>query len=370
MTAVALVVAVAEFVARRRPQPSEGKPRAYPALDGLRAFLATGVVCSHLATYREWYFGRGGWNWPSNLLLRYAGEASVMLFFMITGFLFWGKAIASGGRVAPGPLLRNRFARLMPLYGLFVLIILGYVAARSGFILRVSPGRLAVEVARLALPGVFPKESINGVDPTMLTLQVWSLKFEWIFYLSVPVLCIFSRSTLRFLLLLALATAYLFWSAFLGWGPIITFAIGMATAHIRQRVEPRPWMQGRAVSALLLMGILAPLARGNGAQGKLGIVAFGLIFMATVFGNTFFGLLTLRGSRRLGDISYSIYLLHPPLLYLGLVTLDSLHPVASLGTLTYWFWALVLLGLVCLCAHFTYEVIEKPFLPRSASRSP
>ena len=362
IAAVAVVVASVQLLQRGSPAPLPAGGGRYASLDGLRAFLAMGVVCSHLASYRERFFVDGTWSWPENWLLRYAGEASVMLFFMITGFLFWSKAIASGGRLNAWDLYRNRFLRIMPLYGVFCLVVLAFAAARSGFTLRVSRSQLLLDLGKLALPGAFPKDPINGVDPTMLTLQVWTLAYEWLFYLSLPLLSVFSRGIAGFSLLLVLLVVYVFARRFVGWIPPTTFAMGMATAHLRTLVDPKPWMRAKGTALIVLLGILVPVLLGKSAQGKLGLAVFGLLFLAAVYGNTFLGILTLKGSRRLGEISYSIYLIHPPILYAALLGLNATHPVTALSSGAFWLCSLGILCIVCLCASATYEAFEKPYL--------
>lgn len=58
-------------------------------LDGLRGFLAFGVFFHHSAIYHQ-YFQDGQWVLPPSCFYTLIGPACVALFFMITGYLFWG----------------------------------------------------------------------------------------------------------------------------------------------------------------------------------------------------------------------------------------------------------------------------------------
>src|SRR6266404_2564608 len=80
----------------------------FETLDGLRGYLALAVFFHH-AVIQYHYYRTGSWGLTGSRLYEAFGPIAVMFFFMITGFLFWSKAIAKGGRVAPIPLYKNRF---------------------------------------------------------------------------------------------------------------------------------------------------------------------------------------------------------------------------------------------------------------------
>ena len=69
----------------------------YVSIDGLRGYLAFFVFMDHSCV---WYFflHTGHWRVPPSSLYTNFGESSVALFFMITGFLFYGKILAGRER--------------------------------------------------------------------------------------------------------------------------------------------------------------------------------------------------------------------------------------------------------------------------------
>ena len=75
---------------------AESKSR-YGALDGLRGILAISVLFQHAVTNYA-YFSTGIWQITDVRFYRHLGGESVILFFMITSFLYWSKAIASLAR--------------------------------------------------------------------------------------------------------------------------------------------------------------------------------------------------------------------------------------------------------------------------------
>lgn len=59
-------------------------------IDALRGLLATAVVCHHFVVTYYWKLN-GSWVRPESDILNNMGVVPVSLFFMITGFLFFGK---------------------------------------------------------------------------------------------------------------------------------------------------------------------------------------------------------------------------------------------------------------------------------------
>ena len=83
-------------------------------LDGLRGFLALGVLVGHCDFAHEW-LKTGNWTSDSRLIV-FFGQGAVFLFFMITGYLFWGKAIQGMGKVNPVTMWIGRLRQRGPEY--------------------------------------------------------------------------------------------------------------------------------------------------------------------------------------------------------------------------------------------------------------
>jgi hypothetical protein len=64
------------------------------------------------------------------------GQVGVSIFFMITGFLFWGRVLRSRGGLDARALYVSRLRRLVPMYTVSVALSLLAVAALTGFALR------------------------------------------------------------------------------------------------------------------------------------------------------------------------------------------------------------------------------------------
>ena len=94
---------------------AEEESGRFEALDGLRGFLALNVFFQHAVT--SWfYFQTGVWEIVNIRFYRHLGGEAVILFLIMTSFLYWSKMIAQKGQVDEGYLYRSRFLRLAPMY--------------------------------------------------------------------------------------------------------------------------------------------------------------------------------------------------------------------------------------------------------------
>lgn len=114
--------------------------------------------------------------------------------------------------------------------------------------------------------------------------------------------------------------------------------------------------RGRAASLLILAACAAavglfPLATGYGA-----LLLLGIAFVLIACGNTLFGLLLHPASRLLGEMAYSLYLLH------GLLLFGLFHfgPGAPPSTLAHWACVLALTPCLVLLGHASFRFIEAP----------
>src|SRR5205823_3935296 len=105
----------------------------FASLDGLRGYLAFGVFIYHSSIW--YYFVRSGkWDVPPSRVYRNLGQASVMLFFMITGFLFCSKLLRGRSELIDWrKLYVSRFLRLVPLYILAIALMVLTVCIITSF---------------------------------------------------------------------------------------------------------------------------------------------------------------------------------------------------------------------------------------------
>lgn len=146
-----------------------------PAVEGMRACAAIGVVITHVAFQTGHSRGVDG-----RLFGRF--DLAVAVFFTLSGYLLWrGHAAASRelGSVPPiGHYLRSRVVRIMPAYLVAVVVILSLLPDAD------HPSA-TVWLANLSLTQVYvPLTLTAGLT------QMWSLSVEVTFYLVLPMLAL------------------------------------------------------------------------------------------------------------------------------------------------------------------------------------
>lgn len=226
-----------------------------PAVEGLRACAAIGVVVTHVAFQTGHTDGFWGRVWG-----RF--DLAVAVFFALSGFLLWrGHAAAARGlRCTPptGHYLRSRVIRIMPGYLVAIVVIMMLLPGAAD-----TRDDLTVWLANLTLTQIYvPLTLTAGLT------QMWSLSVEVTFYLALPLMALLvGRAPVRarIPILLAVAVASLLWvqipfdgssghnawnwpPAFLSW-----FAAGMVLAELT--VSPVGWMHRLARRRLAMAGI-------------------------------------------------------------------------------------------------------------------
>lgn len=361
-----LLIAASPALALADTPPSGGHNRLR-SLDGLRGFLALAVVFHHGAIYHR-YLIDGVWQPSPSHFYEMLGPVGVSLFFMITGFLFWSRLIRQSGRPDWTRLYIDRLFRIGPLYLAAIAAMLAGVVIEGGTALHDSPGGLVRDLVPWLALGLLDGPNIAGFPDTYLLLAgvTWTLKSEWLFYLSLPVLALAARRTLTHLpaVALLLAAALIRLAVHPGVpGPphrlqlIALFLTGMVCASLHAsglaKRLPNYWSSTGLV-ALLVSVVTTQDGYTAGCTAMLGVV-----FYLIVSGCTVFGLLESRPAIRLGDISYGIYLLQGLALAVVLRP-QPLHAVALGSPLGH--WALVLLSMIVLLAIATlaHVRIERP----------
>ena len=237
-----------------------------PALEGMRACAAVGVVVTHVAFQTGHTGGIAG-----RLFGRF--DLAVAVFFALSGFLLWrGHAAAARGlRPVPrtGHYLRSRIVRIMPGYLVAVVVILTLLPDANA--------DLTVWLANLSLTQIYvPLTLTAGLT------QMWSLSVEVAFYLALPFLALLARRLpvrARIPAIAAVAVASLGWALIpfdapyginpLNWPPAFFswFAAGMLLAELT--VTEIGW-QHRLARRRVLMAVVAVVAFGVAASPLAG----------------------------------------------------------------------------------------------------
>jgi len=351
-----------------------GEAGRFATIDGLRGWLALGVFAHHS---RLWYtfIHEGVWAPPPSRLYTMLGQCAVALFFMVTAFLFLGKLLdARGTPFNWKRLYVSRLYRLYPAYLLMLILTLGIVAV-------LSKGELSGPIPRLlimigfwipfSLPGL---PDINDVPFTFsISAGVsWTLIYEWAFYLSLPVLarCVGVRTGVRAPLLAVLAVVCVLTLTFQEINPhcLVSFLGGGVAAFGVRSAAARRLVSSRLAAVLAIACLVGTIAGFDTVYAPAPLIALTIAFFVVALGNDLFGALSAPASRLLGEISYSVYLLHGIFLTLTFRLLIGMEGARSLSPIEYWGTAVALTPLIVGASFLCFRLIEKPAIERGRIR--
>lgn len=338
-------------------------PGRYQAIDGLRGYLALFVVFHHASI---WYAHLKGepWRLPESNLYSQFGQGCVTLFFMITGFLFFTKLLESGERGVDWiRLFVSRVLRVTPLFFFAVLMLVLVVLVQTRFVLRVPLWMSVRSVLSWLCFNLTGFPDINGLNNTehIVAGATWTLRYEWLFYFALPLLFAAIKGRVRpFWLGVSLigVLVSLFWHP--SFRHLLQFGGGIAAALVVQKTDFRQRAGQKRFSFLALLCIVVTVAFFHTSDRFVAIVLLTCAFTIMAAGNTLFGILTRPVSRYLGEISYSIYLLHGIVLYTTIHWVAGQEIMAASTPLVFWMIISASLPLLLVLSTITFFCIEKP----------
>jgi peptidoglycan/LPS O-acetylase OafA/YrhL len=195
---------------------------------------------------------------------------------------------------------------------------------------------------------------------------LWSLKYEWQFYLVALPLCALLMDLFRprlpswalpvAVILIGVIGRKLFPGVGL-WKYIPLFGTGMLAFEAQCRPEIARRLQSRAATVSALLALLLAMALFKSPL-DLAWPLLSLFFFAVACGNDMFGLLRTRAALVLGECSYGLYLTHGIVLFLLFTHGGGLTDFFATPLLPL-LMPLVALALVLLTAA-TYLLVERP----------
>lgn len=328
-------------------------------MDGVRGLLSLWVLTHHL-TAIPFLMGH-----PTAVSIQahapQSAVASLMAssfftapFYTLTAMLFGGSLLASGGSLNTKRFYTNRVFRLAPVYVLSILIVVSTAFFMTGFHLHVSSFKLLATLVRWCSFGFLAMYDINGAKVASWHGMLWTLPYEIAFYLMLPVLAWGQRKAKSPLALFGgLAAVGLF-----AW-PFIFFTAGVIAAAMtswKHRYAPLIWSVMTVVS-LTLIGVTAA-ASGPILQAALLLP----ILVAAATQAPLLRPFRIKAMRFIGEISYSIYILHYPLIciiFALIIDPDRINGSSYLSQVG----ILTIIGTsIILVSALSYMLLERPFI--------
>lgn len=319
--------------------PAQQSARHWPFLDLVRALAATLVMLGHARGFFFLEFAAlpaPGTVTKFFYFLTGLQHEGVVLFFLVSGFLVGGAAWAAfdAGRFDAWQYLTNRFARiylvLLPGLVLAAAIYIGGMAwfgdTRSFSQLppeHVSPAMLLCHLS--CLQGIFC--SVLVVDAPL-----WSLAYEWLLYLAAPLvlaLCYAPRSVgIRGAALAPFAaTAVTVLPVHMQWSWIGVWAIGALAWRMS---VARPVAGSAAIVGLVLTAAALVASRLQSFSPPLSDFCIAVPFAIALASPAVLAYKPWpRVVRALADCSYSLYVIHLPVILLTVAVLERIAPLPT-----------------------------------------
>lgn len=300
----------------------------------------------------------------SHPILVELGAMGVDLFFVLSGFLMiYISRPYEQGQKSTGDFLANRLIRVWPLYAVVTTALLcqAYYNTRAG--------GSGFDLGTMRLLSLFFVPSFNEAGVLQPILGVgWTLNYEVFFYLVFAASILIQRHRLLAVAAVLVGGSYAIGAllphgsvlrAFLFNSVILEFLVGaaIASAYMKGMLVARHAYACLAAGVVVL-AIFAPVPAEEGFRLLTRGVPAALLFAFVLLSES-----KIRWPRAiilLGDASYSIYLVHVPVLYtvaprvMGKLTRLGYPSVAAEGGAIAAIIACVAAGLLC------HVLLEKP----------
>jgi peptidoglycan/LPS O-acetylase OafA/YrhL len=342
------------------------------SLEALRGFAAFLVFGAHSTMY----FGFA----PKQVIAAAMGEVGVLLFFMLTGHLFWSQI--REGRYNATTFFKKRIFRLLPIMLVFItaIMLLDWITAGFPFPTRNQLLSLVRNYGFGFGTVVNSTGNVNDVFSKDIFLRlnnIWTLRWEWLFYLTIPILATlkkFSNATVFAIFLIILfMDPFKLMSGVTDIVFVLAFWFGALSYELeKHKTEWTSWLFNRTLSNVVLVcGIAALffyLLHGELTQKNVRIPIMIIlvfpIFLYFVISKSFLDRLTWAPMQLVGKVSYSFYLWHLAINFYVMRIMSRLFVqqqslFAFISTCTIMMIVGVTLSII------TYRYIEEPFLKQS-----
>ena len=362
----------------RQADPSSVTHGVAPRLDyidGLRAFAALWVAVHHAVETSI----------PSETLkipvlgpvvgTLFFGQFPVMLFLMLSGFCLYYPYVRKSARPEFSGyfrFLRRRWTRIAPPFlwaGLLCLPLVAFPALHVG-----KWGDTSTIDSRIIASHLLFLHNLFPTHATKIDYPMWSIGLEWQLYMLFPLMILAFRragtvATLAATLIIAIAIRATYrqlpmpLSAILRDGPLsylVIFAVGMLAAALA--IQGRTLLPKWALGLVVVAGLAAiRLGSGNGLVHDLATAAafFAVLQLACDPAGPVARVLSLQWLVRIGVFSYSIYLVHAPLLHLSWF---FLRPFDLGDDLNCVLLVVIVIPLIVIASYGFHCLFERPFM--------
>lgn len=342
----------------------------YPEIDGLRGYLAFFVFLHHSYIWQV-FLKTKNWEDPKSNLFNQFGETTVVFFFIITAFLFTTKLFNNKtGVIDWSDYLKSRFFRLFPMYFLSVIVIFFLVAYLTQFTARVP----FIENLKSTLSWLFfnvskKNSNLNGLEDTFILNSgiTWTLPYEWTFYFLLPLIALWFKIkvNLKAVFGFTAAAAIIMIINKSSLRHFMPFVGGIIVAVLINSRKFEDVLKQKKYTVLAILLLSLSVYFFNGGRKPIQIVISSIVFLIIATGNNFFGILSSAFSRKFGQITYSLYLLHGILLFIIFYFIIGFERAKLLTDTEFWLIIIASIFPLILICQLTFKYIELPLMSLS-----
>ena len=366
------------------------KTKRYFEFDGLRGLLALWVAVAHLICWCGYGRMVGEGKLAKIWELLAGAEPAAEAFIILSGFAI--ATLLQSEDVGYGRYMMRRAFRIYPVY-LVCLLLAYWLAPATGMLIdnlswssnyylgwqgEAQVNQNANPSAHLwthllLAHGLVPKPLLEGVSVTYL-MPAWSIGLEEQFYLAAPLLLWALRRAWGVMAVLMLALAGQLFQSF--WNnpmnaslpySLPLFLVGIGSSYFAKWFERDVVGSAKVSSAIVFAPIVVAVFLSHKPVALLiWVIAFSVSIGAwrTVvpqFGSLIAYCLRHPVAQWLGGLSYSLYLLHWPLIIILLTFLHRYQPEMS-QPMVFAFMMVVGVPVMLVLSWALHHVVEKPFM--------
>jgi peptidoglycan/LPS O-acetylase OafA/YrhL len=341
-------------------------------VDGLRGLLAFGVMTYHYSFIRNLIHDSEQLSNVAKLsiLNDLIGPWAVHIFFAITAYLFSSRFVSlEDVKLDWLRFYIGRLFRLIPVCTVCALLML--ISMNEAFLGNSSSVNYKENwlcLTNLASSSIRKSAGYIIFEDYRLwnNLPVgphWTLKYEWNFYVLLPVLGLLFRLSRSILWVLISILLMLFvmkdvkvfftdWST-ITWAFLPGLILGLTSKHWKNsRYLRHPITAFTAITAIVASAFYGNL--------KVKIPANTLFLAIILSNNTATRLLESKLLRSLGETTYSIYLLHGIVQYVTLKWIVTIPTARNMPDWLWWLTCVLQVVVIVVIARLSFEYVEKP----------
>ncbi len=369
------------------------------SLTTLRGLAALLVILLH---FNIFCFALAPWDGHLDQFIQ-RGYLWVDLFFLLSGFIMmhvYAESFNDGIWKNFKKFMRARFARIYPLHlfsflsmvAFFFWYRANYVLYPNDYLYKFNVHTIWANLLLVHSMGLYKIISWNTPS--------WSISVEWWMYVVFPFLLIPFRKITnwkRIFIFFSVVTGYLFIIYYLY--PISSLTNGALDPSLKYKLDVTydfgffrcffGFLFGMLIydlyridfgrhylnknSSWILAMLFTVTVMTLATSDFIPILAFAAIILTSVYAEGGFSqrFLNLKPLIYLGDISYSLYLMHLPIMYFLLNYLKKFPSIkmADIGWAAAWLYASIYLLIVILVSTLTYRFVEVPMRNKINNRS-